>query len=227
MKRGIFIVGTDTGVGKTLAACAILHLCEKQGLRAVGMKPVAAGFSPDEKISEDARLLMKASNIRADLRDVNPISLASPIAPHIAAVRENAKMEWAAIESAYRRLAAAADFVVVEGVGGLKTPLRFNSDADDFDASQMAKRFGLPIALVVGIRLGCLNHAILTAESIAACGLHLAGWIGVRVDSRMEAAEENIASLSRLIPAPNWGIIPYLSPPIFSAAADFLSPDWA
>lgn len=199
MTRGIFVTGTDTGVGKTLAACAMIHALAARGLRVAPMKPVAAGSD------EDTLALMRAARMDTSRKDeVTPALLRDPIAPHIAARREGRGIELAPLVRGLAELASGVDFVVAEGVGGFAVPL-----GPSLDTIDLARAFGLPVVLVVGMRLGCLNHALLTQQAIAASGLPLAGWIANAVDPAMEAAEENVAALRERLRAPLLGLLPY------------------
>lgn len=197
--KGYFITGTDTGVGKTLIACALLHALARQGRRVIGMKPVAAGAAhgPAGLVNDDVALLRAASNVDAPLALVNPYCFEPPIAPHLAAEQAGVVIDLAIIAAAYERLAAVADRVIVEGSGGFRVPLNRSEDSAD-----LAQRLGLPVILVVGLRLGCLNHALLTAHSIRAQGLTLAGWIANRIDPAMAGAERNVAALAERLSAP-------------------------
>jgi dethiobiotin synthetase len=203
MKQAYFIAGTDTGIGKTHTACALLHAFRAQGLSAIGMKPVAAGVEADGE-NEDVRLLREASSIDVPKTLVNPYCLAEPIAPHVAAADEGVSIAAGPIIAALDELRRQADVVLVEGVGGLLVPL-----AEDFDAADLAVALGLPVILVVGMRLGCLNHALLTQEAIEARGLKLAGWIANRVDAQMRRFPENLATLENQLHAPLLGVIPH------------------
>jgi len=212
---GYFITGTDTGVGKTLVACALLHAFVGRGRRAVGMKPIAAGASDaGEWRNEDVAALAGAGNIAVGPASINPYFFEQPVAPHIAARDEGRTIELSVIERSFARLRAIADVVVVEGVGGFRVPLTEQEDAAD-----LALRLGLPVILVVGMRLGCLNHALLTAEAIAARGLQLAGWVATRIDPHMAKAPENVAALQARIGAPLLGEVAYSSRPDASAIA--------
>ena len=197
MTKGIFVTGTDTGVGKTLVAVAMLRALVADGVRAVGMKPVAAGVAPDANVHADVAALGAAGNVDAPLPDVNPYSFAPAVAPHLAAARAGVAIDLAVIAAAYRRLSARADVVVVEGAGGAFVPLGPRADMLDIAAA-----LGLPVLLVVGVRLGCLNHALLSAVAIAARGLPLAGWVANRIDPAMEAGSANVAALAERLPAP-------------------------
>lgn len=213
---GLFVTGTDTGVGKTRVAVALIHALRAQGLRVAAMKPVSAGSAPGE-LNEDVVALLQAANVAADLRDVNPYAFAEPIAPHIAAQQVGERIDLAVIEAAYNRLAAAADVVVVEGAGGWRVPLNEREDMAD-----LAQRLGLPIVLVVGLRLGCLNHALLTAESITRRHLPWAGWVGNHIDPEMAQIVENVAALRARLPAPCLGVQAFSSVEISSGCA----PQW-
>jgi len=197
--KGYFVTGTDTGVGKTLVACSLLRAFSSRGLTAVGMKPVACGEEPGENgpVDADVERLAAAGNVIAPRSQLNPYCFAPPIAPHIAARQAGVRIEFARIERAFRALAARAQVVVVEGIGGFRVPLGAHSDT-----AQLAVRFALPVILVVGMRLGCLNHALLTADAIASRGLALGGWVANHVEPRMDAADENVQALKHRIAAP-------------------------
>lgn len=199
MHPGFFITGTDTGVGKTLISCALLRAFSNTGKRTVGMKPVAAGcdLRTDPTQCEDVRQLRAAGNVAAPLELICPYAFTLPIAPHIAAAQSGITIELPHVRSAFEQLRHMADIVIVEGVGGFRVPLNAAEDTAD-----LAKLLGLPIILVVGIRLGCLNHALLTAQNIAATGLSLAGWIANQVDPSMLYPAENIQALAERLPAP-------------------------
>jgi len=196
---GVFVTGTDTGVGKTVACVALLRAAVAEGLRAVGMKPVAAGVEPGGRNADEVALAA-AGNVDAPLADRNPFLLAPPVAPHLAARAANVTLDVATIASAYGRLAARADLVVVEGAGGPLVPLDYRRDMLD-----IALACDLPVVLVVGVRLGCLSHARLAALAILARGLRLAGWIASRIDPAMPLADENVACLAERLPAPLLG----------------------
>ena len=207
MSRGIFVTGTDTGAGKTLAACALVHALRARGLRVAPMKPVAAGAVPHAGAwaNEDTLALAAAAGAGAPpLEAITPVLLREPMAPHIAAAREGRTIRLEPLLEAHRRLAAQWDFTVVEGVGGFHVPL-----APALDARDLAAALGLPVVLVVGLRLGCLNHALLTAESVRAAGLRLAGWIANAIDPGMAAPGENVAALAERLSAPLLGRFPH------------------
>lgn len=195
--RGLFVTGTDTGVGKTHVAAALLAGLRVAGVRAIGMKPVAAGIDPGAAMNADVAALAAADGVDVPLEDRNPYAFASAIAPHLAARDAGTAIDVAVIEAAYRRLAARAEVVVVEGAGGALVPLRAGADMLD-----LAGRLGTPVLLVVGVRLGCLNHAALTLHAIRARRLGLAGWIANRIDPRMARADDNVAELASLLGVP-------------------------
>jgi len=206
MSRGVFVTGTDTGVGKTVAACALIHALAARNVRAVPMKPIAAGAVEHQGrwLNQDTASLMEAASLPLDeAARVTPILLREPMAPHIAAAREGRKIMLATVVEAFRRL-AARDFVVCEGVGGFLVPLDEHSDT-----VHLARLIGLPVVLVVGLRLGCLNHALLTAQAIEAAGLTFAGWIANAIDPDMPVREENVATLVGRLKAPLLGRLPF------------------
>jgi dethiobiotin synthetase len=220
VKGGVFVTGTDTGVGKTLAACALIHALADRGLDVMPMKPVAAGAVVHEGgwANEDTIALLRAAGRDgARTHDVNPVLLREPMAPHIAAARENRTITLAPIVEAFERLRAASQFVVVEGVGGFRVPL-----SESLDTVDLARRMGLPVVLVVGLRLGCLNHALLTAAAIRGAGLPLAAWIANGIDARMDVADENVAALRERLGAPLLGRLPFDANPIAPAMARHL-----
>lgn len=204
LPKGLFITGTDTGVGKTYAACLLVESLKKQGLRVAVMKPVAAGVGPDG-VNEDVRLLMNAANVEAPLEHVNPYCFAPAIAPHLAAQQDGVAIRMEIIANAYAQLAALSDVVVVEGAGGFLVPLDSESGMD-----QIPIRLNLPVIMVVGMRLGCLNHALLTAEAIRSRELALLGWISNRIDPAMAEPERNLSSLRSILCSPCLGDIPWL-----------------
>jgi dethiobiotin synthetase len=194
---GIFVTGTDTGVGKTVAASALLRALAAEGWRAVGMKPVASGLAAGEAVPEDVVAHAEAANVIAPLDARNPYRFAPPIAPHVAAREAGVRIELTAIAAAYGELAAVADAIVVEGAGGPLVPLDDRHDMLDIAAS-----LRLPVLLVVGIRLGCLSQARLCELAIRARGLRFAGWVAARIEPAMLRPEENVASLAAVLGAP-------------------------
>jgi dethiobiotin synthetase len=210
----LFVTGTDTGVGKTLAACALLHRMRARGLRALGMKPVAAGVedTPEGPANSDVVALRRASSWPAPLAQVNPYCFEPPVAPHLAALEAGTRIEIGPIRQAFDALRASADAVVVEGVGGFLVPLNEREDAAD-----MAAALALPVVLVVGMRLGCLNHALLTRQAVAARSLRLAGWIANSIDPGMARFDQNLQALRERLGAPLLGVMPYRAAPDPSA----------
>ncbi len=203
-----FVTGTDTEIGKTLVSSALLLALAKTGLRSAGMKPVAAGASLVDGVwhNEDVDALLAASSVHCDTALVAPYLMQAAAAPHIVAALENVTISAAHILACYRKLTQQADAVIVEGVGGFCVPL-----TDNFNTADMAQQLSLPVILVVGMRLGCINHALLTAEAIAARGLTLAGWVANTVDEHMLYPEDNLAALQQRLAAPLLGYIPRLT----------------
>lgn len=206
-----FVTGTDTEVGKTFVTSALLHRLRGQRVRAVGMKPVAAGTNENGR-NEDVEALIAASGVEAPRELVNPYLFHPAIAPHIAAVEEGRSIDIDRIVDSFDTLRSLADAVLVEGVGGFCVPLGPHSDAAD-----LAEQLALPVILVVGMRLGCINHALLTQQAIAARGLKLAGWVANRIDPTMTRVDENLAALTTRIDAPLLGVIPPDSTPELAA----------
>lgn len=221
MNKGYWITGTDTGVGKTLIAAALLEVFKMDGRRVIGMKPVAAGceHGTDKLHCHDSESLRRASNVKAAAELITPYAYAAAVAPHLAAEIERRPIELEPIMAAYAQLRNQCDTLIVEGVGGFSVPL-----ARDFDSADLAGKLGLPIVLVVGMRLGCLNHALLTQEAIVARGLEFAGWIANCIDPAMALRDENIAALNERLVAPLLGIVPYLDNARSCTAAAFLDP---
>lgn len=202
----IYVTGTDTGIGKTFASCAMLHALRRRGLLAVGMKPVASGCEriDGEWRNADALALIEAADPRANYADVNPFALEHPLAPELAARDAGIDIALPAILEAHARLVGRADALVIEGVGGWAAPL-----SASLMQSDLVRALRLPVVLVVGLRLGCLNHALLSARAVAGDGAHLAGWIASHVDPAMERVEDNLAMLRERLPAPCWGVLPH------------------
>lgn len=200
----VFITGTDTGCGKTRISCALLRALVAEGTMAVGMKPVATGASLLNGIlvNEDVEALRAASPVEVPLRDMNPYLFEPPCAPHIAAQAAATKIDMARIESAFSACKRKSDVVVVEGVGGWCVPL-----GDDLWLSDLAAVLGLPVLLVVGVKLGCINHAVLTASAIRQTDRPLVGWIANVIEPELLATEEIIACLTANIPAPRLAVV--------------------
>ncbi|ADX47641.1 dethiobiotin synthase [Paracidovorax avenae] len=222
---GCFVTGTDTGVGKTLASAGLLHALARHHARVVGMKAIAAGAEPigpgGTLANEDVLALRAASTVQVAPALDNPVLLPDPLSPHIAARRAGTRIDIAAIVQACGALAAQADAVVVEGAGGFHVPL-----SDTETGADLAQALGLPVVLVVGLRLGCLSHAALTADAIRARGLPLAGWIASRIDPAMLAAEDNIAWLRQRLQAPLLADIPHQRQPDPRATPFTLPDSW-
>lgn len=211
MSRGVFVTGTDTGVGKTIACCALIHALAARGVRTKPMKPIAAGAveRAGRWVNEDTLALLAAARIDVSAAGlVTPILLREPMAPHIAAQREGRRITLQPVAEALAQLGASGDFLVVEGVGGFRVPLD-----ESLDTVDLARAIGLPVILVVGLRLGCLNHALLTAQAIDASGLELAGWIANALDPAMAVADENVAALEARLAAPLLGRLPHAENP--------------
>ena len=203
----VYVTGTDTGIGKTLASCTLLHALRAHGLRAAGMKPVASGCEriDGEWRNADALALQAAGEPGIAYADINPFALEHPLAPELAARDAGIDVALPPILDAHARLAARADALIVEGVGGWAAPLSASLMQAD-----LVRALRLPVLLVVGLRLGCLNHALLSARAIAADGVHLAGWIASHVDPAMERVDDNLAMLRARMPAPCWGVLPHV-----------------
>ncbi|QHG85978.1 dethiobiotin synthase [Xanthomonas sp. NCPPB 1638] len=199
-----YVTGTDTGIGKTMASTAVLHALRARGHTAVGMKPVASGCARTLQgwRNEDALALQAASDPQPEYATLNPYALPAPLAPELAAADVGVTLSLAPIVHAFAQLRAQAQMVVVEGVGGWAAPL-----SADLDQADLVRALQLPVVLVVGVRLGCINHARLSAAAIAADGLDCVGWIANEVDPQMERVEENIAMLGQRLAMPCWGRI--------------------
>ena len=224
---GLFVTGTDTGVGKTLISAALLHALAKHYPRVVGMKPIAAGTELINGVpaNEDVLALRAASTVRVDPALDNPVLLPDPVSPHIAARRAGVQITVAQLVAAYQALSTQADAVVVEGAGGFLVPL-----SDTENGADLARALNLPVVLVVGLRLGCLNHTLLTAQAIAASGLTLVGWVANHVDDTMLAQADNIAYLQHQLAtrsgAPLLASVPYQPSPDALTIQIGLQPLW-
>jgi dethiobiotin synthetase len=218
-RSGLFITGTDTGVGKTRIAASLCRAFAAAGYRVAAMKPVASGcdLTPAGLRNADALALMGAMTVRAEYAEVNPYAFEPAIAPHIAAREANRLVDLAVLDRSYERLRLQSDIIVVEGAGGWLAPI---DDTHTF--ADLAVRWNLRVVLVVGLRLGCLNHALLTVEAVERRGLELCGWIGNSVDAVFERRAQNVATLRERIAAPCLADIPH-SPDI---DANALSTEW-
>ena len=210
--QAFFLTGTDTEVGKTYSACALLASARSQGRIAVGMKPVAAGLDAEGR-NDDVERLAAASSFRPEAQLINQYALTAPIAPHLAAADEGVVIDFERIAQALTELRRQADLVVVEGVGGFRVPLTATTDSAD-----LAVALRLPVILVVGLRLGCINHALLSAEAIERRGLPLAGWIANTVDPDMNRLQDNVSTLRQRLSAPWLGTLSHLPNPAGNCA---------
>ena len=235
--RGVFVTGTDTEIGKTFVSSAILHALRGIGMRPAAMKPIASGAEWRDGAwhNDDVDALVDAAAVQLPPEVMTPYLFPTPAAPHLVAAREGATLDIARIVECHAEAQRSADYVVVEGVGGFRVPLD-----DRYDTGDLAVALGLPVVLVVGMRLGCLSHALLTAEAIVARGLHLAGWVANRVTPEFNLADENIDTLRRRFaspgvasgpgsipyPVPMLGIVPFLQPaqPRIAAASLDVAP---
>lgn len=226
-KRSWLVTGTDTEIGKTLVSTALLYALARSGMHVAGMKPIAAGaaYRNGAWHNDDVDMLAAEANVPLPVMLTTPYLLREATAPHIAARLENVDLNLFHILACFDQVRAAAEAVIVEGVGGFRVPLSEHNDTAD-----LAQQLGLPVILVVGLRLGCLSHALLTAEAIAARGLTLAGWVANSIDPAMLYAKENVETLTKHLPAPLLGIIPSLPVPSAAAAAACLDfsrlPGW-
>ena len=221
MGAGWFVTGTDTGVGKTLVAAGLVAALAEAGYRAVGYKPVASGCeaTPDGLRNADALSLRDAASVRLPYEAVNPYAFAPPVAPHLAADEAGVTIDPARLVAGFRELARQADRVVVEGVGGWLVPL-----GPDYTTADLARELALPVILVVGVRLGFLNHALLTAAAVQAAGLPLAGWVANRIDPHCLRAEDSIQALEKRLNPPRLATLPPLPQASPQAAAAWLRP---
>ena len=208
--KGVFVTGTDTDCGKTEITLALMEALRQRGLVVLGMKPVASDCArtPEGPRNEDAQRIQAQGSCEVPYELVNPYAFEPPIAPHIAAGQAGGEIELDVIQGCAERLAAKSDVLVVEGVGGWRVPL-----GPALSVSDLPRALGLPVVLVSGIRLGCLNHSLLTVESIRASGARLAGWIANQLDPDMLVHDENLATLAALIDAPCLGVVPWMVSP--------------
>ena len=209
MGKKFFIAGTDTEIGKTTIACGLLEAGNQRGWRTLALKPVAAGAEPSEDgpRNDDAVALMQSASVKLSYEQVNPVLFEPPIAPHIAAQQVGRRLTVSQLAGYCRgSLMTPNDLALVEGAGGWRVPLSGRETL-----AGLAVELQLPVILVVGMKLGCLNHALLTAEAIRRDGLQLAGWVANTVDSNMSCFEENVETLRQLLPAPCLGVVPSLS----------------
>ncbi len=218
MRKTWFVTGTDTEVGKTAVSCALLAAAAREGLSTAAIKPVAAGCDADGR-NEDAVQLMAAMTAELDYTQVNPVALEAAIAPHIAAGEEGRHLEATRLAGMCRGvMSCGADFTLIEGAGGWRVPINATETLAD-----LAVELELDVILVVGMRLGCINHALLTAEAIERDGLRVAGWVANQPGPEMSRYRENLDTLRDLLPAPLLGEVPHLTPYSAAEAANFLS----
>ncbi len=228
LRFGCFVTGTDTGVGKTLISAALVHKLASAGVRAAGMKPLAAGaeIRDGQLWNEDVAMLTAEANVALPTGLICPLMFREPAAPHIAAALEDRRIDSDTVMTAYRQITEQVDALVVEGVGGFRVPL-----TDQLDTADLAAAMQLDVILVVGLRLGCLNHALLTAEAIAARGLTLAGWVANQIDPAMPHQAANLDALSQRLPAPLLGVVRWMPVPSVAEAATSIDasrlPGWA
>jgi dethiobiotin synthetase len=213
MKKRFFITGTDTDVGKTLCASALLYLAQQRDLSCLGLKPIAAGCedghttAAGELRNTDALSLMQFSSIKLPYEQVNPVVLSAFLSPHIAAERENQQLTVKRlVEGCIPGLETNAQFTLIEGAGGWYVPINSQQTLADF-----AAQLGAPVILVIALKLGCINHSLLTVEAIERSGLKLAAWIGNTIDPSMQERDRNIATLTDRLNAPCLGVVPRVS----------------
>ena len=220
MTRGIFVTGTDTGVGKTVVAAGLVRLAARSGRRVVGLKPIASGAerTPEGLRNEDALALAAESSVQLPYALTNPLCFEPAIAPHIAAAEAGVAITVPELVAWYGRATAQADLAIVEGAGGWRVPLHPEGFLSD-----LPEQLGLDVLLVVGLRLGCLNHARLTLEAIERSGrCRYVGWIGNRIDPAFARLDENLATLTRLLGGPPLAVIPPLPTATAAAPLEFL-----
>jgi dethiobiotin synthetase len=217
--KGAFITGTDTGCGKTEVSLGLIQALQQQGLRVQGIKPVASGCERTDVglRNADARRLRHQSTRQVPYESVNPYAFEPAIAPQIAAGQCGVDIELSIIRECAEALAAQSDFLVMEGVGGWRVPL-----SRRLYVSDLPRHLGLPVVMVTGLKLGCINHSLLTVESIRACGSRLAGWVANQLEPNMQVPEENLATLASLIDAPFLGLVPWMPDPQPGPVADQL-----
>jgi len=210
LRQSLFIAGTDTGVGKTWVAVRLLHALGADGLRTAAMKPVAAGAvsSSHGLRNEDATALMEAANVPIPYTLVNPCCFATPTSPHLAATREGRQVDLAVIKRSFSLISADCDVIIVEGAGGWLAPIADPVLPGTLGATMedVALALGLPVLLVIGLKLGCLSHALMTATAVRRAGLLLAGWVANPIDPEFPDQADYIRSLELRMPAPRWVI---------------------
>lgn len=215
--KAFFVTGTDTGVGKTVVAARLMHALRGTGRQVLAMKPVAAGCeaTPEGLRNEDVEVLRAAASFPIERQLMNPYAFEPAIAPHLAAAQAGVEIDFALLKSRLNSMRQRADSVIVEGAGGWYAPLSATKTMAD-----LARVLDLPVVLVVGLRLGCLNHALLTAEAIVRSALPFPGWIANVIDPHMAQREGNLATLTARLPCPLLGVVPYVSDPAATAPAE-------
>lgn len=219
-KKTFFVTGTDTDVGKTQIAAGLLHLANSQGLSTLGLKPVAAGCEKTDQglRNQDALLLQAVSSVKLVYEQINPVTLIEPVSPHIAAQKEKRILSADRLAGFCRSSFRVADFTLIEGAGGWRVPINPSETMAD-----LVRVLQTPVILVVGMRLGCLNHALLTVDAIRQDGLPLVAWVANCVDVNMRALDENILTLQQRIPAPCLGVVPFMDQPSPEKISQYLS----
>ncbi len=217
--HGCLVTGTDTDCGKTLVSLALMQALQSRGLLVNGFKPVAAGSEviDGQKTNRDAWQMLQQNSTVTDYHQVNPILFEAAVAPHLAASQQGVEIAMPLLVRRFERLMEQSDFVVVEGAGGWLVPLD-----DHHDVADLASLLGLPVVLVVGLKLGCINHARLTAEQIIDSGAHLLGWVGSQVQNKMPLCAENVHTLEQYLPCPCMGVLPFWEQPQARHAAAYL-----
>ena len=217
-----FITGTDTDCGKTLITLGLMQALQQSGLQVNAMKPVAAGVTHYESLqfNEDAVMLQQQSSVEPEYQLLNPYLFEPAIAPHIAAAEDNVVIDMVCIRQAFNTLRSQAEVTLVEGAGGWLVPLN-----EQLDVSDIPQQLELPVILVVGLKLGCINHARLSMQSIRTKGCRVVGWVGTQVDPDMSHARENIATLKRYLDVPCLGIVPFLKNALAVQVAGYLTID--
>ena len=222
-RKTFFVTGTDTDVGKTVVAVALIEAFNAKKLSTLAIKPIAAGceVTDDGLRNADALMLQNAMSLELPYAQLNPVAFQPPIAPHIAAAQAGKRVSVSRVEGICRGVfMKGADITIVEGAGGWRVPLNERETMAD-----LARALDLPVILVVGMKLGCINHALLTVEAIARDGLPLAGWVANQIDPDMDVCQENINTLKAAISAPCLGIVPYMSEVAFNEASKMLTID--
>ena len=220
MKKGFFITGTDTGVGKTWATVALMRYFKAQGLSVIGMKPVAAGCEWQNGLlhNEDALLIQENASFMLDYNEINPYAFEMPVSPHLAAMKNTVQLD--VLIQAFNSVKDKADVLLVEGAGGWLAPL-----SNACDIADLAKALQLPVVMIVAIKLGCINHARLTYQSIKASGCECAGWLAMCVEPDMSMLDGNIESIKNKISVPLLGVLPYTQEKDFDILAENIIKD--